>query len=122
MTVSVTNLRTGRSLCRFADIARSPGERRRGLLNHKTLWVGQGMFFPPPCWMLHTVGMQFGIDILFLQFQNDINHLLVVACVSDLQPENQIAEPRATCALELPAGMIDGSGTEPGDVLEFSYT
>lgn len=122
MTASVTNLRTGRSLCRFADIARSPGERRRGLLNHKTLWVGQGMFFPPPCSMLHTVGMRFGIDIVFLQLADGLNCFSVVSCVSDLQPGNQAVEPRATCALELPAGMIDGSGTEPGDLLQLQLS
>lgn len=114
--VSVTNLRTGRTLANFARVARTVDERKTGLLNSAPLQPGEGMFFTFPCSALHTVGMQFGIDIVFLDIWGSVLELL-----EDVGPGKQAICPGAYSALELPPGTIAQSGTLPGDALTFEY-
>ena len=68
--VSIVNLRTGRTLCNFASVALSAEARRTGLLKSLPLQVGEGLLLAP-CAHIHTVGMQFNIDVVFLDAYNE---------------------------------------------------
>ena len=48
-----------------ADIADTSAKRRTGLLKHKSLEPGDGLWIAP-CEGVHTFGMKFPIDVVFL--------------------------------------------------------
>jgi len=48
-----------------ADIADTSAKRRTGLLKHTGLEPGEGLWIAP-CEAVHTIGMKFPIDVLFL--------------------------------------------------------
>lgn len=68
-----------------------------------------------PCTSVHTLGMRFPIDVLYL------NKYGSVAGAETLQPgqRSRRAWPGVYSVLELPAGMFRGSGTEVGHQLAF---
>ncbi len=94
-------------------VAQTSSQRRTGLLRHKSLPPGEGLLIGP-CEAVHTFGMQFAIDVLFL----DRNHKVL-----RIRPEmgrGRISVClRAHSVLELPAGTAAATGTVPGDQLEF---
>jgi len=72
------------------------------------------MFFPR-CSSIHTVEMSFPIDVLFIDFRE-----IVLKAVSNAQPGchfNVLAPADLCCVLEMPAGMIEGTGTRKGDAI-----
>ncbi len=78
---------------------------RRGL----ALWLR-------PCRAIHTVGMRYPIDALFL----DARHR-VVRVVSELQPGQVVQTvPNASSVLELPAGVCRSHQVRVGDVLHLA--
>ena len=88
-------------------------KRRTGLLKHESLPEGEGLWIVP-CEGVHSFGMKFTIDVLYL------NKKRVVMKVR----KNMVRWRVSFCllahsVLELPAGMIEKTGTEPGDQLEF---
>jgi len=95
--------------------ARTFRERLRGLLGTKGLADGEGLWLDP-CGSVHSFGMGYPIDVLFLDRSGE-----VVGLVSSLAP-NRIVRgvPGAAGALELPAGVIGATNTETGDRVEFS--
>lgn len=90
--------------------------RLRGLLAHPPLQPGQGVWIAPCNW-IHTLGMRFAIDVLYLDQERQILHL-----VSDMQP-NRIGAPvwRAHSVVELPAGTIKRTGTGVGEQVEIAW-
>lgn len=112
---SIVNLRTGRVLCNFGGLAISPDERRIGLLRSPRLQPGEGLLLSP-CEHIHTVGMPFAIDVLFLDAEQ-----IVLQIGLDIGPGRQFLCPGAASALELPPGMIEGSGTLVNDQLEITF-
>ena len=87
--------------------------RREGLLKRSGLEKGEGLWIVP-CEAIHTFFMRFDIDVLFLDRKKR-----VVKAVRRLRPWRLAMSWRARSVLELPAGVIEQSGTERGDVLEF---
>jgi uncharacterized protein len=87
--------------------------RRTGLLRHSHLAPGEGLWIVP-CEGVHTFGMKFAIDVVFLDRKKQILK------VRKNMPVRRFSVClRAHSVLELPAGMIDETGTTTGDVLEF---
>jgi uncharacterized membrane protein (UPF0127 family) len=83
--------------------------RLRGLLGESSLPPGEGLLIKP-CNSIHTFGMRFSIDVIFL---NNDNH--VVAVSKNLRPNRMTRlHLRAKSVIELPAGTIDGTATEIG--------
>jgi uncharacterized membrane protein (UPF0127 family) len=65
---------------------------------------------------VHTIGMKFPIDVVFLDKQNK-----VVSMIPSLAPYRMSSiYPTAYSVLELPSGAIHKSATEVGDQLEIS--
>ena len=96
-----------------ADIADTSRKRRTGLLKHKSLEPGEGLWIMP-CEAVHTIGMKFPIDVLFvdrkwrvLKIKNNLRRWRMAGCL------------RAHSVLELPSGMAADTQTVAGDQLEF---
>jgi uncharacterized membrane protein (UPF0127 family) len=112
-TVTVRNLTRATTVASAVHVPLSSAERRRGLLKHDRLEADDGLWIVP-CEAIHTFGMRFAIDILFL------NSKRTVLKVSPAVPRGRIRVClRAESVLELAPGAIERSGTCCGDVLQF---
>ena len=93
------------------DVADTSEKRRVGLLNHKRLEPGDGLWIVP-CESVHTFFMKFPIDLVYVdkkrrvrKVRNAVPAWRLSACLS------------AHSILELPAGTAERTGTRPGDEL-----
>ena len=82
---------------------------RDGLMEDEALWIS-------PCKGIHTIGMSFPIDVIFLD-----DYLKVVALREQVAPWRATRFFKAaTSVLELPAGSIRRSGVAVGDQIGFT--
>jgi len=109
-----------RNLTRSSEVAARvrradrPWSRLLGLLGRASLPRNEGLLLTP-CTSIHTFFMRFAIDVLYL----NRNHV-VVKVVQALRPFRLSACLRGGhSVLELPAGVIEASGTQAGDQLAF---
>lgn len=109
----VTNQTRGRVLADRADLANTSATRRTGLLKHTGLAPGEGLWIAP-CEGVHTFGMKFPIDVVFLNKKK-----LVLKTRQTMVKGRLALSLRAYSVLELPAGTLAETGTVPGDQLEF---
>jgi len=93
-------------------VADSPLSRLRGLLGKMRMRSDEAVWVVPSQG-IHTFGLMFAIDVIFLDAQNRVLHV-----IENLGPL-RIAGIRRQCAsvLELPSRSIYGSGTQVGDQL-----
>ncbi len=96
-----------------ADIADTSAKRRTGLLKHTSLEPGEGLWIAP-CEGVHTFGMKFPIDVVFL---NKKKKILKVR--PNMVRGRMALSLLAHSVLELPAGTLEQTGTMVGDQLEF---
>ena len=107
------NLRTGKELATNIRVADNLFTRMKGLLGRKELPVGDALWIKP-CFSVHTFFMQFPIDVLFLNKQNQ-----VIAAVRNLKPNRMTRlYPQSFSVLELPPGTIVADNIQIGDQLE----
>jgi len=109
----VANQTKGRVLADRADIADTSAKRRTGLLKHQGLEPGEGLWIAP-CEGVHTFGMKFPIDVLFLSRKKKI-----LKARPDMVRGRISFSLLAHSVLELPAGTLAQTGTVAGDQLEF---
>lgn len=96
-----------------AEIADTSAKRRTGLLKHTRLDPGEGLWIAPTEG-IHTFGMKFPIDVVFL------NRKKKILKTRPNMARGRIALSwRAHSVLELPAGTLEETGTEAGDELQF---
>lgn len=81
----------------------------RGLLGVDGLAVGEGLLLGDLLGCLHTAGMRFAIDVVFLD-----RRLRVLRVVSHVAPGRLVLRPGATRQLELAAGVAARIGLRPG--------
>ena len=94
-------------------IADTSAKRRTGLLKHTGLEPGEGLWIAPTE-AVHTFGMNFPIDVLFLDKKRK------VLKIKKEMPRSRMALClRAHSVLELPSGTADAMHTVAGDQLEF---
>jgi uncharacterized membrane protein (UPF0127 family) len=109
------NPRSGRYIASNIVKADTIFKRMKGLLGRDSLPPGEALWLRP-CRSVHTIGMKFPVDILFLAKDNE-----VVGVKENIPPNRFSAfEFKAAGVLELPAGAVSESGTKVGDVLEIS--
>ena len=98
-----------------ASIARTFAARFSGLLTRKSLADDEGLLFVPGG-SIHTLGMRFAIDIVFLSAQLDV--LKVAACV----PASRfvMAPPRTQFVLEVASRVAQTAGLTIGTTLQVS--
>jgi len=94
-----------------AEVADTSAKRRTGLLKCDGLAAGQGLWIIP-CESVHTFFMKFPIDLVYLdkrrkvkKIRNAVPAWRLSACLT------------AHSVLELPAGTLERTQTEPGDQL-----
>jgi uncharacterized protein len=84
-----------------------------GLLRRQSLGPEEALWLIPSKGV-HTIGMKFPIDVIFLDQNNK-----VLATICDLAPRRLSGlQLRARSVLELPRGVINKSTTTVGDQLE----
>jgi uncharacterized membrane protein (UPF0127 family) len=97
-----------------AETAGQSSNRRRGLLGRTTLSSGQGLWIVP-CEAVHTFGMKFAIDLIYLD-----RNMRVRKTKSDVPPWRVSACLSAHSVLELTSGTVQKTNTRHGDRIEFS--
>jgi len=111
--VKIVNLTRERELGSGVEVAETPAARRKGLLGKKALAPGEGLWIRP-CASVHTFFMRFPIDLVYLDRQ------LRVKKVKTAVPAWRISACLwAYSVLELPAGTVQSTQTQPGDRLAF---
>ena len=109
----VTNKTRGTLVADRADIADTSLKRRTGLLKHTGLAPGEGLWITP-CEGVHTFGMKFPIDVIFLNKKKK-----VLKIRPNMVKRRLALSLLANSVLELPAGRLAETQTAAGDLLEF---
>ena len=110
--MKVVNQQRTTVLAHNCRLAKSFWARSRGLLFSAPLAAGEGLLIEP-CNSVHTVMMGYPIDVLFLEKDGRIAHLIKA------MPPYRASRIvwRAHSTLELPAGTAERTGTVVGDRL-----
>jgi uncharacterized membrane protein (UPF0127 family) len=98
-------------------LANSWWARLKGLLGHAPLAFDEGLLLRGEK-AIHTIGMSFPIDVLFLDRTGRIVHLIPDMGALRFSP----FVSRADNVLEIAAGQAARTGTTLGDQIEISYT
>ena len=114
--IKILNRTRGTVLATEADVADTSRKRNVGLLKHKSLPAGQGLWIVP-CEGIHTFGMKFAIDVVFLDRKKK-----VMKVRPDMGRRRISLSLLAHSVLELPAGTAAATGLRKGDELEFEET
>jgi uncharacterized membrane protein (UPF0127 family) len=111
----ICNARNGRELSAKVEVADLIWQRMKGLLGREKLDPGESLWIKP-CKSIHTIGMRFPIDVVFLDKSN------VVVAAREKFPPNRITRLyfRAASVLEFPEGTLATADTRAGDRLEIS--
>jgi hypothetical protein len=110
--VSVFNVSKQKSLGDRIEVAETSASRLKGLLGRDGLAQGEGLWIVPTEGV-HTFRMRFPIDLVFLNKKKRVTKV-----VPRLKPSRMAISWRAKSVIELPAGVIEGTGTEAGDEIE----
>jgi uncharacterized protein len=95
--------------CHFANTVL---KRMVGLLNRGKLEKGEGLLLDR-CHGIHTFGMRFSIDVLFLD-----KDFCVIRAVKGLPPLRTCIVKKSVYVLEVPVGALDSSHTVEGDQIQ----
>lgn len=103
------------SLADDLRIAETHWTRLRGLIGTSSAEFGHGKgLWIIPCRGVHTLGMTFPIDVIYLSTENTVVHL-----EKSLRPWRFGAiRAAAKTVLEVPAATIEATGTALGDSIE----
>lgn len=106
---------SGREIASRVAVADTFFSRLKGLLGTEELPPGEAMWIRP-CGSVHSFGMKFPIDVLFLD-----RDMRVVAMAKGLRP-GRVSAPqvKAYSVLELPVGVLDAAATVIGNRIEIT--
>jgi uncharacterized membrane protein (UPF0127 family) len=111
--MKAVNLTRNKELAYNVTEACSLFERMRGLLGRQKLEQGESLWIRP-CNSIHSIGMKFPIDVIFLDSEN------TVVAIRNQMPAYRITGVyfRASSVLELPAGILRETNTQVGDRID----
>ncbi len=112
--MTLVHVATGAVVASSVDMALTRRDRRKGLLGRDSLGSNAAMFIAP-CVAIHTVGMEFPIDVAFIDARGT-----VVRLVHSLQPWRLAASFRGCAVVELAAGRLAECGVNVGDRLSLT--
>jgi uncharacterized membrane protein (UPF0127 family) len=113
--VRCTNQTRGTLIAERVRVARGPIQVILGLHLLPQLQPAEGLLLPGAT-MIDTTFMRYAIDLVFIDRSQRVTRL-----VSRMQPWRMVAGAHGgRDCLELPAGALEGTGTEPGDQLEMT--
>src|SRR5665213_451608 len=96
------------------EVADRGAKRSKGLLGRSGLGPGEGLWIVP-CAAVHTFGMCFPIDLVYLDRKKRVNKVR-----SGVRPWRLSGYLFAHSVLELASGTAHQTQTKPGDKLDFS--
>ncbi len=105
----IRNQTRGAVLAHAAEVADTSAKRRTGLLKHKSLPAGEGLWIVP-CESVHTFFMRFPIDLVYLDRAKKVKKVRHA-----VPPWRLSACFTAHSVLELPAGTVAQTATSVGD-------
>jgi uncharacterized membrane protein (UPF0127 family) len=111
MHVALFNERTNQAVATQVEIAATRRSRRRGLLGRDHLDEAAAMLLAP-CTSVHTVGMRFPIDVVFVDRQG-----YAVKVVRNLRPWRIALSFGGSAVIEMAAGSLRWGQVVPGDRL-----
>lgn len=113
--VRLRAVNVGRSteIATSVEVANSSAARSKGLLGRRGLGPGEGLWIVP-CESVHTFGMKFPIDLVYLDREHRIRKIR-----KRVHPWRISACFTAHSVLELAAGAIGEGDAEPGDIIAF---
>ena len=111
MNVALINERTHQPVATTVEIAATRTTRRRGLLGRDALAAASAMVLAP-CGAVHTAGMRFPIDVVFVDRQG-----YAVKVVRNLQPWRIALATSGRAVIEMPAGTLRWGQVLLGDRL-----
>jgi len=112
--LKVSNVTRETVLASCLEVANHGSNRMKGLLGRDGLSPGEGLWIMP-CEAIHTFGMRFAIDLVYLDRKKRIRKVK-----SSVPPWRMSACLTAHSVIELPSGTIQATQTRRGDRLEFS--
>ena len=112
--MKISNLTRQSELACCVRLADDSATRRKGLLGLRGLGWGEGLWISP-CEAVHTFGMKFSIDLVFLD-----RELRVKKVRSNVSPWRVSGCLNAHSVLELASGTVCKTGTKAGDKLDVS--
>lgn len=108
----IINMTKGTNLTPKVSIASNVLARSAGLLGTATPDPNKALYLVP-CKAVHTFGMKYSLDVVFLDIQGKVVKLL-----QNLAPNKMTSlVPAANCVLELPPNTIAATRLEVGDEL-----
>jgi uncharacterized membrane protein (UPF0127 family) len=110
----VRNLTRKTQLVDKLEVAGSGIKRSKGLLGRSGLADGEGLWIVP-CEAVHTFFMQFPIDLVYIDRKHRVRKVR-----SSVPPWRISACLSAHSVVELPAGTVQATQTERGDILEIA--
>lgn len=96
-------------------VANRPWLRMRGLIGRASLEPGEGLLLLGTKG-IHTIGMRFPIDVLFLNDDGQVIHMIHALKTLRVSPYIKTS----AMVLELPAGTLKETGTQVGDWIEIT--
>ena len=111
MDVALINERTCQPVATMVEIAATRTTRRRGLLGRDRLAEASAMLLAP-CAAVHTAGMRFPIDVVFVDRQG-----YAVKVVRNLQPWRIALATSGRVVIEMAAGSLRWGQVLVGDRL-----
>jgi uncharacterized protein len=110
--LQMVNITRQTKLATSVEVASSGAKRSKGLLGRKGLAPGEALWIVP-CEAVHTFGMQFSLDLVYLDRKHRIKKIK-----KNVPPWRISACLTAHSVVELPAGSILDADAQPGDVVE----
>lgn len=112
--MKIVNVTRETLLAASGVLAYSFWSRLRGLLFTDCLPAGRGLVIKP-CSSIHTVGMAYSIDVLFVDHRH-----IVIRGLAALEPYRMARCPGSAYVIELPAGTLAATGTQVGDKVKIT--
>lgn len=109
----IVNVSRNIELASNAEIADTGAKRSKGLLGRDELASGEGLWIVP-CESIHTFGMRFPIDVIYLDRQHRIRKIR-----RNIPPWRVSACLTAHSVLELASGAVREQDAQRGDIVEF---
>ena len=105
----IENMTLNKILATNAQIANTFFTRLVGLLGTKKLGKGKALVIDS-CSSIHTVGMNYDIDVLFVDSTDN-----VIKVINKMPASRFSLCRKSSYVIELPAGTIEATGTVVGD-------
>ncbi len=110
-TCSLVNVRTGSVIAEVVESALDSKSRRKGLLGRDSLADSHALVLAP-CGSVHTIGMRFPIDVLFMNADGS-----VIKIVERMGAWRMAGSLQACITVELPTGSVQRHHVLTGDRL-----